>query len=495
MASEVRNLDLIINLKDQVSKELEVISGNLGRMQPAFKKMAAVGAAAFAGVVFSTKGFISAAAELEQQEVAFKTLLGSEELALTKLKELSDFAAKTPFEIQGIRQNAKQLLAMGIDQEKLLPTLKSLGDVSAGLSVPLERIALNYGQIATQGKLTGREVRDFAVAGVPLVEELAEMFGKTKSEIQDMVSAGEIGFSDVEKAFQNMSGEGGKFENLMNKQSKTVSGEWSNLRDTITQIQETIGTELIPIINDLFEVITPMLEATATWIKANPELTKNILLAVAGLSLLVLGIGTLGLILTPLITGIGFVATAMGGLSTLLLSPIGLIAVFATLAGVAIFKAIKAWGNLKEAQAEGKESMRQTGEALDEMQGKVDSLSTDKAKQQFQNAIDKAREFREEAERLNNLGFFGSLWEGAKNVMTGGGKSKKVNDAIISPNGNIITTHPDDYLIATKTPGKLIGGGGGSINININGGMYLDRNAGKKLAEILSETLRQKLRI
>lgn len=90
------------------------------------------------------------------------------------LAQLSDFAQKTPFELQGVRTNAQQLLGMGVSLENIIPTLKMLGDVSAGLNVPLERLALNYGQVITQGKLTGRELRDFAVAGVPLLEELAK---------------------------------------------------------------------------------------------------------------------------------------------------------------------------------------------------------------------------------------------------------------------------------------------------------------------------------
>lgn len=70
---------------------------------------------------------------LEKSEIAFTTMLGSEEKALSMLKDLTDFAKKTPFELVGIRDSAKQLLAMGITQEKMIPSLKALGDISAGL--------------------------------------------------------------------------------------------------------------------------------------------------------------------------------------------------------------------------------------------------------------------------------------------------------------------------------------------------------------------------
>lgn len=45
------------------------------------------------------------------------------------------------------------------------------------------------------------------------------------------------------------------------------------------------------------------------------------------------------------------------------------------------------------------------------------------------------------------------------------GKTTSVNDAIIAPNGNVISTAPDDYLIATKQPQNLIGKNTGSVNV------------------------------
>lgn len=134
-------------------------------------------------------------------------MLGSAEKANKLLKELTDFAKKTPFELVGIRQNAKQLLAMGIQLNDLLPTLKALGDVSAGLSVPLDRLALAYGQVIAKGKLQGGELKQFTEAGVPILAELADMLGKTRGEIQEMITDGAIGSELVVKAFQRMSSE------------------------------------------------------------------------------------------------------------------------------------------------------------------------------------------------------------------------------------------------------------------------------------------------
>lgn len=184
--------------------------------------------------------------DFEQLDVAFETMLGSAEKAEILIKDLLQFAAKTPFEIKEIGGVAKQLLAVGIESEKVLPTLKALGDVAAGLSVPVSRLALNYGQIKTQVRLTGRELRDFSIAGVPLLKELANMMGKTEQEIKSMVSAGTIGFPLVEQAFKNMSSSGGRFANLMIKQSATLGGMWSNFKDLITLTVREYSKSLLP---------------------------------------------------------------------------------------------------------------------------------------------------------------------------------------------------------------------------------------------------------
>lgn len=243
---EINGKDLATKTLKSVQSELKKLDKSVGNSSKEFKKAAssgrifdialgsliARGAERAATALFDVgKSAISLAGDLEQSKIAFETMLGSAEAANSLLQELADFAQSTPFELVGIEASAKQLLAMGIETDRLMPTLKSLGDLSSGLNVPLDRLALNFGQVATQGKLTGRELRDFAMAGVPVIGELAKMLNVSKTEIQDMVSAGEIGFDKVEQAFANMTSEGGKFANLMDKQSSTFKGMVSNLQD------------------------------------------------------------------------------------------------------------------------------------------------------------------------------------------------------------------------------------------------------------------------
>lgn len=221
---------------------------------------------------------VHAAGQMEQWRVSFETMLGSASKAETLLAKISDFAAKTPFELPGVVQGSKQLLAFGITAENVLPSMKMLGDTAAGLGVPIERLILNFGQVAAQGKLTGRELRDFAIAGVPLLDELAKSMGKTKVEIQDMVSAGQIGFPDVVRAFQSMTGEGGRFNDMMIKQSQTLFGMISNLKDNIIRLSISFGDMLLPALKKVVEM---SINLTAIFTSITPE-TKKLVLLIGG---------------------------------------------------------------------------------------------------------------------------------------------------------------------------------------------------------------------
>jgi len=226
---------------------------------------------------------ITLAWNLQQATVAFTTMLWSWEKAKDLLMDLTDFAKKTPFEITGIRSTARQLLAVWVTVEEMIPTLKSLWDVSAWLSVPIERLAANFWQVKAQGKLTGRELRDFSLAWVPLIAELAKNLWVAENEIMSMVSASKIWFADVEEAFRTMSSEWGKFENLMDAQSKTFQGTVSNMKDNISQLWETIWWIFLPWLTSLVNAIVPVIGAIWEWAKENQEAVKNIIIATGAL--------------------------------------------------------------------------------------------------------------------------------------------------------------------------------------------------------------------
>ena len=179
--------------------------------------------------------------EFQQLEVAFETMLQSKEKADALMAQVVDTAARTPFDLQGVANGAKQLLAYGVASEEVNDTLVRLGDIAAGLSIPLNDLVYLYGTTMTQGRLFTQDLRQFQGRGIPLADELAKQFGVTKDAVGELVTAGKVGFAEVQKAIMNMTNEGGKFNNLMEKQSKTITGQISNLEDAVDQMFNEIG--------------------------------------------------------------------------------------------------------------------------------------------------------------------------------------------------------------------------------------------------------------
>lgn len=181
--------------------------------------------------------------QFQQLEIAFETMLGSKSKAHELMQQMEETAAKTPFDLDRVANGAKQLLAYGESADKVNDTLVRLGNIASGLSLPLNDIVYLYGTTMVQGRLYAADVRQFTGRGIPLVKELAKMYGVTADEINNMVSAGKIGFPDVQKVLNKLTDEGGQFYNLMEKQSKSLTGMISNLGDTWDQVQDHLGEQ------------------------------------------------------------------------------------------------------------------------------------------------------------------------------------------------------------------------------------------------------------
>lgn len=179
--------------------------------------------------------------EFQQLEVAFTTMLQSKEKADKLMAQVTQFAATTPFELQDVAGATKQLLAFGIGAEDIIPTMRSLGDVSSGIGAPLGEIAYLFGTIKTQGVAMTQDVRQFAQRGIPIYEELAKILGVTTEEVGDFITAGKVGFPQIQQVFQNLTAEGSKFGGLMAEQAKTLTGQISNFQDAYNQMLNDIG--------------------------------------------------------------------------------------------------------------------------------------------------------------------------------------------------------------------------------------------------------------
>lgn len=174
---------------------------------------------------------VSVRGQFQQLELAFGTMLGSTAKATDLMQQMVDTAAKTPFDLMGVAEGAKQLLAYGVSADKVNDTLVRLGNIASGLSIPLNDIVYLYGTTMVQGRLYAQDVRQFTGRGIPLVKELAEKYHTTADNINAMVSAGKIGFPDVEEVLNKMTNAGGQFYQLMEKQSSSLTGQIANLED------------------------------------------------------------------------------------------------------------------------------------------------------------------------------------------------------------------------------------------------------------------------
>ena len=189
---------------------------------------------------FSQK-IIAVRSQFQQLEIAFGTMLKSKEKANALMAQMTDLAAKTPFGLQEVSEGAKRLLAFQVPAEEVTETLRRMGDVAAGLGVPMGQLIHVYGQVKAQGKLMTNDLYQFMNAGIPIIAELSKVVGKSETEIKDMVSAGKIGFPEVQAVIKGMTDEGGLFYNLMAEQSKTLSGQLSNLEDNFDNMLNEIG--------------------------------------------------------------------------------------------------------------------------------------------------------------------------------------------------------------------------------------------------------------
>lgn len=241
------------------ARDIEQSGLSIEQMFNRIQRAAALSLAGFSVQEFIQK-VVQVRGEFQQLEVAFTTMLGSAEKANALMQQLTKTAAVTPFDLQGVTQGAKELLAYGIEAEKVNDTLVHLGDIAAGLSLPLNDLVYLYGTTMTQGRMFTQDLRQFMGRGIPIAEELAKQFGVTKDKVGELVTAGKVGAEEFNKAIMSMSSEGGKFAGLMEAQSKTITGQISNIEDAIDSMFNNIGQQSEGIINDSLSAVASLVE-------------------------------------------------------------------------------------------------------------------------------------------------------------------------------------------------------------------------------------------
>ena len=185
-------------------------------------------------------------AEMEQTKISFEVMLGSADKANKMVNDLNQFANVTPFRNKDLFKNAKLLLNFGIVGNKILPILKTIGDVSGGNKERMNRLSLAYAQTASMGKLMGQDLLQMVNAGFNPLQIISEKTGKSVASLREKMSKGAISAKMVEEAFVIATSKGGKFFGMMEKQSKTASGMFSTLMGKISNLGIKIGTKLMP---------------------------------------------------------------------------------------------------------------------------------------------------------------------------------------------------------------------------------------------------------
>jgi tape measure domain-containing protein len=252
------------NIGKSIDTKLRSPLVGVGKMLGGFAKVggaaliAAGGAAADMGIKFN--------AAQEQSQVGFETMLGSAQKAQKFVGDLQKFAAATPFELPGLTSSAQKLLAFGFDAKEVIPTMTAIGDAVAGLggdAQVLDRVTTTFGQMAAKGRVQSEELLQLTEAGVPAMRLLANQYGVSTGKMQEMVTKGLVPsakaipmlLKGMEKGTKGAAGNTTRFAGMMQKQSQTLSGQWSTFKDNFNQAM-----------GNLFKPAMPAIKTALAWL-------------------------------------------------------------------------------------------------------------------------------------------------------------------------------------------------------------------------------------
>lgn len=501
MGGSKRQLQLVLQLQDQASKELKRVVGELDAAERSSREWAStlknvgrqllyVGTAAAGFLGYGIK----IAADLETAEVGLQTLLGSAEEADRTVERLKREAARTPFELPGLTQATQLLSSVTKDGNRSIDILLDIGEALAAMGKgqeELDRIIVNLQQVGSIGYATMVDIKQFAYAGIPIFEMLAEKTGLAGDALSTFIGEGNVTFELLTQMFDEANDAGGQFFNAFQNQSGTFNQTLSNLKDSfgIFLADIAVGTGVFAgvtqamqltanVLGNYRQIISEAQSRTAqfladldsstgiitlfqeTWASLVSFYNANLRPALLELWETLKPLQPFLVALAQVIgaTLIGALALAIVVLGSLAAGLIQVLTWATELANFLIGPFVRAWDAITSAMAGTMEWVDALIEGLEEILTLISRV----------------------AEKMPGAGGFSSIGKAL-------GKVLNVDDAIIAPNGNIISTHPDDYLIATKDPHSL---SGGSINLTITGNTFLDEDAAEKMGDLIIRKLK-----
>lgn len=254
-SSQVRKVDdamqttgnKVVSETKKVNTAFKSMSSNITSESSKIDKTLRTIGAGFAGyfTVSALKDFgkavINARGEIESFQISFDTLIGNKDKAAAFFAELKDFAVKTPLLLNDLAKGGQLLLGFGVDLDKVMPTLKQIGDISMGNADRFNSLTLAFAQMSATGKLMGQDLLQMVNAGFNPLKTMSETTGKSMETLKDEMSKGAISADMVAKAFEDATATGGKFNGMLEKQSKGIKGSISNLEGAIQDALNDMG--------------------------------------------------------------------------------------------------------------------------------------------------------------------------------------------------------------------------------------------------------------
>lgn len=237
----------VVSETKKVNNAFKSMSSNITSESSKIDKTLRTIGAGFAGyfTVSALKDFgkaiIDARGEIESFQISFDTLIGNKDKSAAFFAELKDFAVKTPLLLNDLAKGGQLLLGFGVDLDKIMPTLKQIGDISMGNADRFNSLTLAFAQMSATGKLMGQDLLQMVNAGFNPLKTMSETTGKSMETLKDEMSKGAISADMVAKAFEDATGKGGKFNGMLEKQSKGIKGSISNLEGAIQDALNDMG--------------------------------------------------------------------------------------------------------------------------------------------------------------------------------------------------------------------------------------------------------------
>lgn len=241
---------------DQIKEKTQSATESIATFGNAMRALAAAGL--IRGLFGAASEMIQVAARYEQTATSFEVMLGSAERARDVLKQLTDFSNVTPFTPEEVTAAGRSLMAMGVPAERLIDTMRMVGDVASGVNMDFNELAQIWGKNLASGVVQMEDLNQLTGRGIPIMEELSKVFfGNTKQtqQVRELSSKGQISFKHLEHAFRNMTSQGGTYFGMMDRQSRTALGLWSTLTGNIDETKRQIGMMLMEALKPLLDLL------------------------------------------------------------------------------------------------------------------------------------------------------------------------------------------------------------------------------------------------